>query len=91
MSNKYKSHDKLYSKLGMEGEKNIYKLAKTREMKPRDLNGVWCIEDEEQRVLVKVEHIKERWNSYFNGNDIKDMKDWSNMGNPMEDRNRRFV
>jgi len=69
----------------------IASWAKTREMKPRDLNGVWCIEDEEQRVLVKVEHIKERWNSYFNRNDIKDMKDWSNMGNPMEDRNRRFV
>ena len=43
------------------------------------------------RVLIKVEHIKERWKSYFNGNDLKDMKDWSNMGNPMEDRNRRFV
>ena len=51
MSNKYKSHDKFYSKLGTEErEKNIYKLAKTREMKPRDLNGVWCIEDEEQSL-----------------------------------------
>ena len=43
------------------------------------------------RVLIKVEHIKERWKSYFNGNDLKDMKDWSSMGSPMEDRNRRFV
>ena len=51
MSNKCKSHDKFYSKLGTEErEKNIYKLAKTREMKPRDLNGVWCIEDEEQSL-----------------------------------------
>jgi hypothetical protein len=46
--------------LGTEdGEKNIYKLAKTSEMKIRDLNGVRCIKDEDQKVLVKEEHIKE--------------------------------
>ena len=28
-------------------------------MKIRDLNGVRCIKDEDQRVLVKEEHIKE--------------------------------
>ena len=38
-------------------------LAKTREMQPRDLNGVKCIKDEDQRVLVKEEQIKERWKS----------------------------
>jgi len=42
------------------GENNIYKLAKTREMKTRDLNCAKCIEDEDQRVLVKEEGIKKR-------------------------------
>ena len=31
---------------------NIYKLAKTREIKTRDLNCVKYIKDENQRVLV---------------------------------------
>lgn len=38
---------------GQKIEKNIYKLAKTSETKPRDLNGVKCIKYEDQRVLVK--------------------------------------
>jgi hypothetical protein len=46
-----------------DGEKNIYKLAKTRGKK--NLNGVKCIKDEDQRVLMKEEQIKERWKSYF--------------------------
>ena len=59
-------------------------------MKRRDLNGAWCIKD--QRVIVKEDHIKERWKSYFdklfNGNH---MKNWSDLGDPMEDKNNRFV
>lgn len=35
-------------------------LAKAREMQPRDLNGVKCIKDEDQRVLVKEGQIKDR-------------------------------
>ena len=35
---KWQAYNKLYSKLE-EGEKIIYKLAKTREMKTRDLNN----------------------------------------------------
>ena len=73
-----------------EGEKYICKLPKTREMKRRDLNGAWYIKD--QRVIVKEDHIKERWKSYFdkffNGNH---MKNWSDLGDPMEDKNNRFV
>ena len=35
-----------YNKLGTnEGEKHIYKLAETKKMKTRELNGVWCIKD----------------------------------------------
>jgi len=37
-------------------EKIIFiNFAKTVEMKTRDLNGVKCIKDEDQRVLVKEE------------------------------------
>ena len=76
-----------------EGEKHtyIYKLAKKNEMKTRGLNGLWCIKDEDQRVLVK-EHNKKKWKSYFdklfNGSN---MKHWSDLDNPMENGNHRFV
>ena len=45
-------------------ENNIYKLAKTREMKTLDLNVVQSIKDEDQIVLVK-EEIKERCKDYY--------------------------
>jgi hypothetical protein len=38
-------------------EKNIYKLAKTREMKRKYLK--------DQRMFVKEENIKERWKSFL--------------------------
>ena len=61
-------------------------------MKTRDLKGVSCIKDEGQIVSVKEEQIKESWKSYFdklfNGND---MRDWSNLGNSLEDRNHIFL
>ena len=43
----------------------VYKLARIRDGKCRDLDHVRCIESEDQRVLVKDEEIKERWRSYF--------------------------
>ena len=63
MSNKQcRAYGKIYSKLGTnDAEENIYKFAKTMEMKRRDLNGVNCIKDD-QRVLTKEGEIKERFN-----------------------------
>ena len=50
-----KAYDELYEKLGTkEGEMGVYKLAKIRERKTRDLNQVKCIKDEADRVLVKA-------------------------------------
>ena len=48
-----------------DGERDIYKLTKAREIKTRDLNQVKCIKDENQNVLVNEGGIKERWNEYF--------------------------
>ena len=63
---KFKAYDDLYHKLGTkEGEMGIYKLAKIRDRKCRDLDHVRWIKSEDQRVLVKDEEIKERWRSYF--------------------------
>ena len=49
-------------------------------IKTRDLNGIQRIKDEDQRILVNVEQIKERWKNYFdnlfNGNGMKDRVIW---------------
>lgn len=55
----YEAYDGLYGRLGMrEGEKVIYKLAKVREWCTGDLDRIRCIEDENERVLVKDKEIK---------------------------------
>ena len=56
----FKAYDDLYHKLGTkEVEMGIYKLARIRDRKCRDLDHVRCIKNEDQRVLVKDEDIKE--------------------------------
>jgi hypothetical protein len=55
----------LYQRLGMkEGEKDIYKMAKSKESKTRGIIQVKCINDETERLLTKDE-IKNRWWEYF--------------------------
>ena len=45
---KSKAFDRLYHRLGTkEGEKEVFKLARARERKTRDLGVVRCIKDEE--------------------------------------------
>ena len=46
-------------------EKNIYRIARIRERKTRDLCTVRCVKDEDQKVLVRDEKIKERWREYL--------------------------
>ena len=50
--------------IGWEQEKDIFKLAKLRERKSRDLDHIKCIKSNEQKVLVKDNLVKERWKEY---------------------------
>ncbi|KAJ1698835.1 hypothetical protein LUZ63_007347 [Rhynchospora breviuscula] len=88
-----RTYEDLYQKLSTkEGEKDIYKIAKLRDRKTRDLNQVKCIKDETDRLLVNDDEIKNRWREYFdklfNGED-------NGLGiepnDAFDDSNRRFV
>jgi len=48
-----------------EGEKDVFKLARAREKKSRDLGCVRCIKGGDARVLVEETEIRQRWQSYF--------------------------
>jgi hypothetical protein len=54
-------YDGLYQRLGTkEGEKDIYRMTKSRERKTRDIIQVKCIKDETERLLTKDEDTKNR-------------------------------
>ncbi|ONM20895.1 Nuclear pore complex protein GP210 [Zea mays] len=58
---KGRAYDDLYRRLSTkEGEKDVYKIARIRESKTRDLNQVKCIKDEMDQLLVKGQDIKQR-------------------------------
>lgn len=48
-----------------EGAKDIYKLARVREKKRRDLGNIKCIKSEDNIILVREDEIKESWKNYF--------------------------
>jgi hypothetical protein len=59
-------YDGLYQRLGTkEGEKDIYRMAKSIERKARDFIKVKCIKDATERLLTKDEDIKNKWWEYF--------------------------
>jgi hypothetical protein len=59
-------YDGLYQRLGMkQGEKDIYRMAKSRERKTRDIIQIKCIKDATEQLLTKDEDIKNRWREYF--------------------------
>ncbi|KAL6531786.1 hypothetical protein OROMI_028149 [Orobanche minor] len=87
-----KVNKELYARLDTkEGEKDIYKLARMREKKTRDIGKVKCVKDTHQKVLVQDKDIKERWRSYFdtifNGHQEQDI---GNLNIPSNMINREF-
>jgi hypothetical protein len=59
-------YDGLYQRLDTkEGEKDIYRMTKSRERKTRDIIQVKCFKDETERLLTKHRDIKNRWREYF--------------------------
>jgi hypothetical protein len=59
-------YDGLYQRLGTkEWEKDIYRMAKSRERKTRNIILVKCIKDATERLVTKDEDIKNRWRKYF--------------------------
>ncbi|KAH1220391.1 LINE-1 retrotransposable element ORF2 protein [Glycine max] len=84
--------DGLYQALGIrDGERSIYRLAKGRERKTRDLDQVKCVKDEKGKVLVHEKDIKERWKAYFHNlfNDGYGY-DSSSLDTREEDRNYKY-
>ncbi|XP_070032218.1 uncharacterized protein [Nicotiana tomentosiformis] len=60
------SFERLYEDLGgKRDDRKLYRLAKIRKRKARDMDQVQCIKDEDGRVLVEKACIKCRWQEYF--------------------------
>jgi hypothetical protein len=86
-------HDGLYQRLGTkEGENDIYRMAKNRERKMRDIIQVKCIKDEIGRLLTKDEDIKNRWREYFDKLFNEDSgSSFIELDISSDDLNRQFV
>jgi hypothetical protein len=88
-----RAYEDLYQRLNTkEGERDIYKMAKTRERKTRDVNQVKCIKDGADQLLVKDEDIKRRWREYFD--DLFNGENESStieLDDSSDDTSRRFV
>ena len=75
-----------------EGENDIYKMAKSRERKTRDIIQVKCIKDETEWLLTKDEEIKNRWRKYFDKLFNEDSGSSSiKLDTSLDDLNRQFV
>ncbi|GJZ57206.1 hypothetical protein Tco_0612700 [Tanacetum coccineum] len=59
---KEKAYEDLYKKLdSKEGANDIFRIAKARERRRRDLGDICFIKDEEGRTITDEEEIKKRW------------------------------
>jgi hypothetical protein len=86
-------YDGLYQRLGTkEGEKDIYRMTKSRERKMRDIIQVKCIKDVTEQLVTKDEDIKNRWREYFDKLFNKDSGSSSiELDISSDDLNRQFV
>ncbi|XP_071718203.1 uncharacterized protein [Rutidosis leptorrhynchoides] len=63
---KEKAYEDLYMKLNSkEGANDIYRIAKARERRRRDLDNIKFIKNEGGQTLVKEDEIRKRWEEYF--------------------------
>ena len=59
-------YERLYQKLeSKEGEKEVFKLARAKARRTRDLGSTKCIRDRDGEVLIEDSKLQERWQSYF--------------------------
>ncbi|KAK3544185.1 hypothetical protein QTP86_008287 [Hemibagrus guttatus] len=63
---KQKAYDKLYTRLDtIEGEKDLYRLARQRDRDGKDVQQVRVIKDRDGRMLTNEESVQRRWKEYF--------------------------
>ncbi|GKC15484.1 retrovirus-related pol polyprotein LINE-1 [Tanacetum coccineum] len=63
---KEKAYEDLYKKLdSKEGANEIFRIAKARQRRRRDLGDICFIKDEGGRTVTDEEEIKQRWGEYF--------------------------
>ncbi|XP_071687583.1 uncharacterized protein [Rutidosis leptorrhynchoides] len=63
---KEKAYEDLYKKLdSKEGANDIYRIAKARERRRRDLDNIKFIKNDTGHTLVKEDEIRKRWEEYF--------------------------
>ena len=74
-----------------EGEKDIYRMARTRDRKTMDFNQVKCIKDEREQLLVKKNGIRHRWQEYFDKLFNDENENTVQLDDSFDDTNRRFV
>ncbi|GJN13562.1 hypothetical protein PR202_gb00280 [Eleusine coracana subsp. coracana] len=90
---KGQAYDNLYQRLGTkEGEKDIYRMARIREQKTRDINQIKYIKDGVDRLLVRDDEIKDRWREYFDKLFNREEEGpILELDDSFDDNNRRFV
>ncbi|KAK3507828.1 hypothetical protein QTP70_001195 [Hemibagrus guttatus] len=63
---KQKAYEELYTRLDtIEGEKDLYRLARQRDREGKDVQQVRVIKDRDGRVLTSEESVQRRWKEYF--------------------------
>ena len=63
---KNNAYERLYQRLETEEDKKeVFKLARARERRTRDMSKVRCFKNGKGKVLVEEEEIKGRWQSCF--------------------------
>ena len=63
---KEEAFEELYTKLNTkDGAKIIYKLAKSRDIRSRDISDIAYVKDEYGSILTETGKIKERWKQHF--------------------------